>query len=133
MAQKYLNLDALVPDDQILEIGGRAFNIAKTPARYTTELLKVGSWASSPEVKDDPSRSYEAYEKELSALVKVLGKDQNGEPVDLDWVVSHVNNAQLAAIIEFVGDCLRGGDDQVAEGEVPANFTPQRQTFSRVN
>lgn len=124
---KYLNIDQIVPDEQVLEIGGRKFNLANTPARKTTELLRIGSWAQSSEVKSDPSRTYEAYEKELAALVDVLGTDQEGEPATFEWVIDNVSNAQLSAIIEFVSECLSGSDKEVAEGETPANFTPNRE------
>lgn len=129
MGKRYLNIDELVPDEQLLTIAGRVFDVSKTPARQTTELLKVASWASSPEIKGDPSRNYEAYTEEMQALVSVLGNDQDGEPATFEWVVDNVNNAQLQAIIEFIGECLRG--DEVAAGEVEGNFTQKTQGPNR--
>lgn len=124
---KYLNLDKIVPEEQILEIGGRRFDISQVPARKTTELIRVGAWATSDEIKNDPSMKYEAYEKEMKALLDVLGDDQNGKPADFDWIVDNVTNAQFTAILSFIGECIRGDKDStVADGETPANFTPNR-------
>lgn len=124
---KYLNLDKIVPEEQILEIGGRRFDISQVPARKTTELIRIGSWSTSDEVKNDPTMKYEAYEKELRALLDILGEDQNGESVDFDWVMDNVTNAQFHAILDFIGECIRGDDSEaVADGETPANFTPNR-------
>lgn len=126
MATKFLNIDEIVPDSQILSIKGREFDISKTPAKYTAELLKVGSWAASSEVKGDPSMVFEAYQTELKALVAVLGKDQEGNTVTLEWLNNNVNVAQLTAIVDFVGECLGGESKQVAPGETPADFTQNR-------
>lgn len=123
---KYLNLDKIVPEEQILEIAGRRFDISQVPARKTTELIRIGAWSTSDEVKNDPSMKYEAYEKEMKALLDVLGNDQNGEPADFDWVMDNVTNAQFTAILEFIGECIRGDNSEVADGETPANFTPNR-------
>ena len=121
---KYLNLDAIVPDEQILEIGGRRFDISLVPARKTTELIRIGAWAMSPEVASDPSKKYDVYVQEMQALLDVLGEDQNGESVTFDWVMDNVTNAQFAAILEFVTDCISGKTNgEVASGETPANFT----------
>jgi len=122
---KYLNIDKIVPEEQILEIAGRKFDISQVPARKTTELIRTGAWASSPEIKSDPSKGYEAYKGEMQALLDVLGEDEDGVVADFDWVVDHISNAQFSAIIEFVGECIRG-DNKVADGETPANFTPNR-------
>lgn len=123
---KYLNIDKIVPDEQIIEIGGRQFDISTVSARKTTELIRVGAWAMSDEIAKDPSRKYETYEKEMQALLDVLGVDQNGEPATFDWIVDNVTNAQFSAILEFVGECIRGDEGEVAEGETPANFTMNR-------
>ena len=124
---KYLNLDKIVPEEQILEIGGRRFDISQVPARKTTELIRVGAWATSDEIKNDPSMKYEAYEKEMKALLDVLGDDQNGEPAEFDWIVDNVTNAQFTAILGFIGECIRGDNgNAVADGETPANFTLNR-------
>ena len=121
---KYLNLDAIVPDEQVLEIGGRRFDISTVPARKTTELIRIGAWATSKEVVSDPSKEYDVYVQEMQALLNVLGEDQNGEPATFDWVMDNVTNAQFAAILEFVTDCISGKtNDEVASGETPANFT----------
>ena len=121
---KYLNLDAIVPDEQILEIGGRRFDISLVPARKTTELIRIGAWAMSPEVASDSSKKYDVYVQEMQALLDVLGEDQNGESVTFDWVMDNVTNAQFAAILEFVTDCISGKtNNEVASGETPANFT----------
>ena len=123
MANRYLNFDKVIPDEQILEIKGRRFDLSKTPARKTTELLKVGSWASSDEIKNDQSRNYEAYIKEMESLVEVLGEDQDGKAATLDWIIDNVSMFQFNKIVDFIGSCMRG-EDEVAEGEVQANFTP---------
>lgn len=123
---KYLNLDKIVPEEQILEIAGRQFDISQVPARKTTELIRIGAWATSDEIKNDPSKKYEAYEKEMKALLDVLGNDQNGEPADFDWVMDNVTNAQFSVILDFIAECIRGDNSEVADGETPANFTPNR-------
>lgn len=123
---KYLNLDKIVPEEQILEIAGRRFDISQVPARKTTELIRVGAWATSDEIKNDPSKKYEAYEKEMQALLDVLGEDQDGNPAEFDWVMDNVTNAQFAAILGFVAECIRGENNEVADGETPANFTLSR-------
>lgn len=123
---KYLNLDKIVPEEQILEIAGRQFDISQVPARKTTELIRIGAWAISDEIKNDPSKKYEAYEKEMKALLDILGNDQNGEPADFDWVMDNVTNAQFSAILDFVAECIRGDNSEAADGETPANFTPNR-------
>lgn len=121
---KYLNIDAIVPDEQILEIGGRRFDISQVPARKTTELIRIGAWAQSPEVVNDASKKYDVYVQEMQALLDVLGNDQDGQPVTFDWVMDNVTNAQFSAILEFVTDCISGkNNDDVASGETPANFT----------
>lgn len=121
---KYLNIDAIVPEEQILEIGGRQFDISRVSARKTTELIRVGAWANSVKVASDASKKYDVYVKEMQALLDVLGKDQNGEPATFDWVMDHVTNAQFAAILEFVTDCISNKKSgEVASGETPANFT----------
>ena len=104
---KYLNLDKIVPEEQILEIAGRRFDISQVPARKTTELIRVGAWATSDEIKNDPSKKYEAYEKEMQALLDVLGEDQDGNPAEFDWVMDNVTNAQFTAILDFVAECIR--------------------------
>lgn len=133
---KYLNIDEIVPDEQIIEIKGRKFDISAVPARKTTELIRVGSWATSPEIANDPSRKYESYVKETEALLDVLGCDQDGKPATFDWVQDNVTNAQFQAILEFITECIQGvGDGDVAPGEQPANFTPnraQRRALKRV-
>lgn len=123
---KYLNLDKIVPEEQILEIAGRRFDISQVPARKTTELIRVGAWATSDEIKNNPSKKYEAYEKEMQALLDVLGEDQDGNPAEFNWVMDNVTNAQFAAILDFVAECIRGENNEVADGETPANFTPSR-------
>lgn len=121
---KYLNIDAIVPDEQVIEIGGRRFDISRVPARKTTELIRVGAWANSPEVVADASKKYDVYVQEMQALLDVLGEDQNGEPATFDWVMDNVTNAQFVAILGFVTDCISGKtNDTVASGETPANFT----------
>lgn len=124
MAKKYMNIDKLVPDPQILEIAGREFDISKSSARTTSTLLKVGSDNAS--AKGDPSKSYEVYMAEMGALIGALGEDQHGETASLEWVLDNVNTAQFKTIVEFIGDCLSGAEETVPEGEVPANFTPNR-------
>ena len=62
----------------------------------------------------------------MKALLDVLGNDQNGEPADFDWVMDNVTNAQFSAILDFVAECIRGDNGEVADGEAPANFTPNR-------
>ena len=131
---KYLNLDAIVPDEQILEIGGHRFDISLVPARKTTELIRIGAWAMSPEVASDPSKKYDVYVQEMQALLDVLGEDQNGEPATFDWVMDNVTNAQFAAILEFVTDCISGKtNDEVASGETPANFTGKPKLVKGAN
>jgi len=125
---KYLNINEIVPDEMILEISGRRFDISQVPARKTTELIRVGAWAMSDEIKSDKSRGYEAYTQEMQALLDVLGKDQDGEEATFDWVVDNVTNAQFSAIMDFVAECIQGDKGGVAEGETPANFTPNRAT-----
>lgn len=131
---RYLNIDKIVPDEQIIEIKGRKFDISQVPSRKTTELIRVGSKSSSPEMANDPSKRYDVYVEEMTALLDVLGEDQNGEPVTFDWVMDNVTNAQFNAIVGFVAECIRGGDDEVAEGETPANFTnrKERRKLARV-
>lgn len=131
---KYLNLDKIVPEEQILEIAGRRFDISQVPARKTTELIRVGAWATSDEIKNDPSKKYEAYKKEMQALLDVLGEDQDGNPAEFNWVMDNVINAQFAAILDFVAECIRGENNEVSDGETPANFTQsraQRRTKAR--
>lgn len=131
---RYLNIDKIVPDEQIIEIKGRKFDISQVPSRKTTELIRVGSKSSSPEVANDPSKRYDVYVEEMTALLDVLGEDQNGDPVTFDWVMDNVTNAQFNAIVGFVAECIRGDDDEVAEGETPANFTnrKERRKLARV-
>lgn len=131
---RYLNIDKIVPDEQIIEIKGRKFDISQVPSRKTTELIRVGSKSSSPAVANDPSKRYDVYVEEMTALLDVLGEDQNGDPVTFDWVMDNVTNAQFNAIVSFVADCIRGDDNEVAEGETPANFTnrKERRKLARV-
>ena len=118
---RYLNIDKIVPDEQVIEIRGRRFDISMVPARKTAELIKVGAWANSHEVKGKPDMGYEVYRREMEALIDILGKDQNGEAATFDWVMDNVSASQFQAIVSFVTDSISG--NEVADGETPANFT----------
>lgn len=125
---RYLNVDQVVPEEQIIEISGRRFDVSKVSARKTTELIRVGSWSMSNEIKDDPSKRYEAYVAEMTALIEVLGEDQNGDPAEFDWIIDNVSNAQFQAIVSFITECIGGEQEEVAEGETPANFTGTKKS-----
>lgn len=129
---RYLNIDKIVPDEQVIEIRGRRFDISMVPARKTAELIKVGAWANSPEVKGKPDMGYEVYRREMEALIDILGKDQDGEAATFDWVMDNVSASQFQAIVGFVTDSISG--NEVADGETPANFTniPDDQQAFRV-
>lgn len=121
----YLNLNQLTPEPQILEIGERKFDISKASSRTTSRLLQVGS--ENAKFKGDDSKQYDVYVAEMEALVAVLGNDQDGNPATLEWVLENTSNAQFQAVIKFITSCLSGKEETVAEGETPANFTPNRE------
>jgi hypothetical protein len=107
-----LDLDVICPDEKILTLGGKKFDITIVPARISFNIYEM---IPMIERLEKGEMSEEDYDKFFNVMFRVLSHADKS--ITKEWLESKLNLQRFEQVVTFIFGAIFGTSKKNGEGE----------------